>query len=42
MLEGVSAGQHRIIAVVADGVHIPLDPPVVDTILFTVTGGGGE
>ncbi len=25
-------GEHRIIAVVADGVHVPLDPPVADTI----------
>ncbi len=40
MLEGLTPGEHRIIAVVADGVHIPLDPPVVDTIFFTVTGGG--
>lgn len=35
-LEGLSPGQHRIIAVVADGVHVPLDPPVADTIHVTV------
>jgi hypothetical protein len=35
--EGVAPGEHRIIAVVADGAHIPLNPPVVDTVLFTVT-----
>jgi len=35
--EGVEPGEYRIIAVVADGAHIPLDPPVVDTIVFTVT-----
>jgi len=35
--EGVAPGQHRIIAVVADGAHIPLNPPVVDTVVFTVT-----
>lgn len=40
LLEGVAPGSHRIIAVVADGMHVPLDPPVVDTVTFTVTGGG--
>lgn len=35
-LEDLSPGQHRIIAVVADGVHVPLDPPVADTIHVTV------
>lgn len=34
--EGVEPGEHRLIAVVADGVHVPLDPPVVDTVTFTV------
>lgn len=34
--EGVAAGEHRLIAVVADGVHVPLQPWVVDTIMFTV------
>jgi hypothetical protein len=34
--EGVAAGEHRVIAVVGDGVHVPLQPPVVDTVLFTV------
>ncbi|MYI45558.1 MAG: DUF4399 domain-containing protein [Gemmatimonadetes bacterium] len=29
-------GEHRIIAVVADGVHIPLDPPVSDTITVVI------
>ncbi len=38
-LENVTPGEHRLIAVVADGMHIPLNPPVVDTIFFTVTGG---
>jgi hypothetical protein len=36
LLEGVEPGEHRLIAVVADGAHIPLAPPVVDTIFFTV------
>lgn len=35
-LEDLAPGEHRIIAVVADGVHIPLDPPVADTITVTV------
>jgi hypothetical protein len=34
--EGVAPGQHRLIAVVADGVHVPLNPPVMDTVTFTV------
>lgn len=35
-LEDLAPGEHRIIAVVADGVHIPLDPPVSDTITVVV------
>ena len=34
--ENVPAGEHRLIAVVADGVHVPLQPWVVDTVTFTV------
>jgi hypothetical protein len=34
--ENVPAGQHRLIAVVADARHVPLNPPVVDTIRFMV------
>jgi len=34
--EGVAPGEHRLIAVVADGIHIPLNPAVVDTVMFTV------
>lgn len=34
--QGVEAGEHRLIAVVADGVHVPLQPWVVDTVSFTV------
>jgi hypothetical protein len=34
--EGVAPGQHRLIAVVGDGAHVPLSPPVVDTVTFTV------
>ena len=35
-LEDLTPGGHRIIAVVADGVHVPLDPPVSDTITIVV------
>ena len=35
-LEDLTPGEHRIIAVVADGVNVPLDPPVADTIYVTV------
>jgi len=34
--ENVSRGQHRLIAVVADGTHVPLQPWVVDTVVFNV------
>mgnify|MGYP001492486666 CR=1 FL=1 len=34
--DSVQPGTHRLIAVVADGVHVPLQPWVVDTITFTV------
>lgn len=36
MFEGVAPGPHRLIAVVADGLHVPLQPWVVDTVTFTV------
>ncbi|MDX1648015.1 MAG: DUF4399 domain-containing protein [Longimicrobiales bacterium] len=36
VFEDVPPGEHRIIAVVADGVHVPLQPWVVDTVTFTV------
>jgi len=34
--EDLASGPHRIIAVVADGAHVPLQPLVVDTVTFTV------
>lgn len=34
--DAVAPGRHRLIAVVADGAHFPLTPPVVDTVFFTV------
>ena len=39
VLDALTPGEHRLIAVVADGVHIPLDPPVTDTVWITVEGG---
>lgn len=36
VFEDVEAGEHRLIAVVGDGVHVPLQPWVVDTVTFTV------
>ena len=35
--EEVGPGEHRLIAIVADGVHVPLRPLVVDTVHFVVT-----
>ncbi|MGH7547133.1 MAG: DUF4399 domain-containing protein [Gemmatimonadales bacterium] len=32
----VAPGEHRLIAVVADGDHVPLKPQVVDTVRFVV------
>jgi hypothetical protein len=34
--ENVASGPHRLIAVVADGAHVPLQPLVVDTVHFVV------
>jgi hypothetical protein len=34
--ENVGSGPHRVIAVVADGAHVPLQPLVVDTVEFVV------
>jgi hypothetical protein len=36
VFEDVPPGEHRLIAVVADGAHVPLQPWVVDTVHFTV------
>ena len=35
VFENVPPGEHRLIAVVADGIHVPLQPWVVDTVTFT-------
>ena len=36
VLEGLEAGQHQVIALVGDHVHVPLSPPVADTVRFVV------
>lgn len=35
-LEGLEPGSHRVIAVLANWGHVPLDPPAMDTVSFTV------
>lgn len=35
-------GEHRLIAVLADYAHIPVDPPAMDTVRFTVVHPDGE
>ena len=35
-LTGLEPGEYRIIALVGDHVHVPLDPPVADTVRFVV------
>jgi hypothetical protein len=34
--EAVEPGEHRLIAVVGDAIHVPVDPPLVDTVQITV------
>jgi hypothetical protein len=34
--ENVAPGEHRIIAVLADPAHVPLQPPAADTVSFVV------
>jgi hypothetical protein len=41
-VEGLAPGEHRIIAVIADWSHVPLNPPAVDTVRFTVTAPPGQ
>ncbi|HSM61418.1 MAG TPA: DUF4399 domain-containing protein [Longimicrobiales bacterium] len=36
VFESVAPGTHRLIAVLADGAHVPLQPWVTDTVTFTV------
>jgi hypothetical protein len=41
-IEGLAPGEHRFIAVIADWSHVPLNPPAVDTVRFTVTAPPGR
>jgi hypothetical protein len=36
VFETVESGEHVLIAVVGDHVHVPLEPPLVDTVRFVV------
>jgi hypothetical protein len=36
LVQGLEPGEHRLMAVLADHAHIPLDPPAIDTVHFTV------
>ncbi|MFQ5704602.1 MAG: DUF4399 domain-containing protein [Gemmatimonadales bacterium] len=35
-LKGLAPGEHTVIAVLANWAHVPLSPPAVDTVRFTV------
>lgn len=35
---GLAPGEHRIITVIANPAHIPIDPPAADTVTFMVGG----
>ncbi len=36
VLEELEPGEHRVIALLADHSHVPLEPPAADTVRFTV------
>ena len=36
LLQGLGAGEHTVIAVLADRAHVPIYPPALDTVRFTV------
>ena len=36
LVEGLEPREHRLIAVIAEWTHVPLSPPAVDTVRFTV------
>ena len=36
VVEGLESGEHQLIAVIAEWSHVPLGPPAVDTVRFTV------
>ena len=37
----VEPGAHRIIAILADSAHVPIEPAAADTVRFMVGSGGG-
>lgn len=37
VLEDLEPGEHRVIALLADWAHVPLDPPAGDTVRFVVS-----
>lgn len=41
LVQGLAPGGHRLIAVIAEWTHVPLSPPAVDTVLFTVVEPSG-
>jgi hypothetical protein len=42
LVTGLEPGEHRLIAVLADHAHVPLDPPAVDTVHFRVIEPGND
>jgi hypothetical protein len=42
LVTGLEPGEHRLIAVLADHAHVPLDPPAVDTVRFRVIEPGDD
>lgn len=41
-IQDLAPGEHRLIAVLAEWNHIPLDPPATDTVFITVEAEGDE
>lgn len=38
-LQGLEEGQHRVIALLADPAHVPIQPPAADTVRFALSAG---
>ncbi len=36
VFDSVAPGTHRLIALVGDSIHVPVQPPIADTVTFTV------
>lgn len=41
LLEGLEPGEYRLIGVLADGIHVPVDPPLADTVNITILPAAG-